>query len=88
MFCVASIAAAVNPPHLNTWSLMMGYSPVMTLWTYVVNHSTKQEPGNAGTPHIQSGAILRASTFIAQCFLLSYAYNLQDLSLAAFYVLR
>lgn len=23
---------------------MMGYSPVTTLWTYVVNHSKKHEP--------------------------------------------
>lgn len=29
----AAPIAAVTLLHLNTWSLMMGYSPVMTLWT-------------------------------------------------------
>lgn len=29
----AAPVAAVTLLHLNTWSLIMGYSPVMTLWT-------------------------------------------------------
>lgn len=32
-FFSAAPVAAVTLLHLNTWSLMMGYSPVMTLWT-------------------------------------------------------
>ena len=30
--------------YLKIWSLMIGYSPVTTLWTYEVNHSVKLDP--------------------------------------------
>lgn len=43
------LISKTNLFYLKIWSLMIGYSPVTTFWTYVVNHSKKQEPERTQT---------------------------------------
>lgn len=43
------LISKTNLFYLKIWSLMIGYSPVTTLWTYVVNHSKKLEPERTQT---------------------------------------